>query len=49
VYWPGHAGQTIHTQWHSHGGCPVYRILDARIGGNLVDRAEVVGFIGAYV
>ena len=45
VYWPGHAGETINTQWHGQSGGPVYRILDAGIGGNLVDRVEVVGFI----
>jgi hypothetical protein len=45
VYWPGHAGERINTEWHRQSGGPVYRILDAGIGGNLVDRVEVVGFI----
>jgi hypothetical protein len=45
VYWPGHAGEPINTEWHGQSGGPVYRILDGGIGGNLVDRVEVVGFI----
>ena len=44
VYSPGYGGP-VNTQWQGQSGGPVYRILDAGIGGNLVDRVEVVGFI----
>ena len=45
MYWPAHEGEPINMKWEGHSGGPVYRVIDAKLDGELVDRVEVVGFI----
>lgn len=45
LYWPGHEGQQINTDWGGHSGGPVFRVIDAGVAGQLVDRVDLVGFI----
>lgn len=45
VYWPEHEGEEFNKDWGGHSGGPVYRVIDANIDGELLDRVEVVGFI----
>ena len=45
LYWPGHEGETINTEWAGISGGPVYRVIDAIAGKELLARVEVIGFI----
>jgi hypothetical protein len=45
LYWPGHEGEPINTNWGGQSGGPVYRFVDASPGGAAIDRLEFVGII----
>jgi len=45
LYWPGHEGEQINTQWGGQSGGPVYRVVDAGSNGSVFDRLELVGII----